>query len=89
MPTSHTPNLELSMNGRASICWQKAAQSTSPRSVQSRLVRGDINDEPGNVALKRLDASALRPGARWPVLHLNYQQVLEKLRATTPADEPN
>lgn len=41
------------------------------------------------VALKRLDASALRPGARWPALHPNYQQVLEKLRATTPADELN
>jgi hypothetical protein len=39
--------------------------------------------------MKRLVASALRPGARWPALHSNYQQVLEKLRATTPADEPN
>jgi hypothetical protein len=41
------------------------------------------------VAMKRLDASALRPGARWPALHPNYQQVLEKLRATTLANELN
>ncbi len=41
------------------------------------------------VAMNRLDASALRPGEHWPALHPNYQQVLEKLRATTPADEPN
>lgn len=41
------------------------------------------------VAMKRLDTSALRPAARWPTLHPNYQQVLEKLRATAPADEPN
>jgi hypothetical protein len=41
------------------------------------------------VALERLDASALQPGARWPALHPNYQQVLKKLRATTPANEPN
>lgn len=39
------------------------------------------------VAMKRLDPSALRPGARWPALHPNYQRVLEKLRATTPANE--
>jgi len=41
------------------------------------------------VAMKRLDASALRPGAGWPALHPNYQKVLEKLRATTSANEPN
>jgi len=38
------------------------------------------------VAMKRLDASALRPGALWPALHPNYQHVLDKLRATTLAD---
>ena len=37
------------------------------------------------VAVGRLDASALRPGNGWPVLHPNYQQVIEKLRATDPA----
>lgn len=41
------------------------------------------------VATGRLDASALRPGERWPALHANYQQVLEKLRATDPADVTN
>jgi hypothetical protein len=39
--------------------------------------------------MKRLVALAFRPGARWPALHPNYQQVLEKLRASTPADESN
>ena len=41
------------------------------------------------VALGRFDASALRPGTGWPDLHPNYQQVLEKLRATDPAVELN
>lgn len=41
------------------------------------------------VAIGRLDASALRPGAGWPDLHPNYQQVLEKLRATDPAEQLN
>lgn len=41
------------------------------------------------VAMGRLDASALRPGAGWPDLHPNYQQVLEKLRATDPAEQLN
>lgn len=30
----------------------------------------------------RLEASALKPGQGWPQLHINYQQVLAKLRAT-------
>lgn len=37
------------------------------------------------VAMGRLDAAALRPGPRWPELHANYQNVIEKLRATDPA----
>jgi hypothetical protein len=37
------------------------------------------------VLLKRLKPSALAPGAGWPALHTNYQQVLRKLRATNPA----
>lgn len=41
------------------------------------------------VAMGRLDACALRPGAGWPDLHPNYQQVLEKLRATDPAEQLN
>lgn len=40
------------------------------------------------VTMGRLHSSALRPGADWPSLHANYQQVLEKLRDTAPADEP-
>lgn len=34
------------------------------------------------VSLKRLDPSALQPGADWPELHEHYHQVLNKLRAT-------
>lgn len=34
------------------------------------------------VSMNRLDAAALKPGADWPALHENYEQVLEKLRAT-------
>lgn len=30
-----------------------------------------------------LPATALRPGADWPALHSNYQQVLAKLRRTS------
>jgi hypothetical protein len=41
------------------------------------------------VAMGRLDPPALRPGLRWPRLHKNYQQVLEKLRETDPAVQPN
>lgn len=41
------------------------------------------------VAMGRLDASALRPRAGWPDLHQNYQQVLEKLRATDLAEQIN
>lgn len=41
------------------------------------------------LAMKRLDPAALRPGAHWLALHPNYQQVLKKLRATTPAHEVN
>lgn len=37
------------------------------------------------VAMGRLDAAALRPGRGWPELHANYQNVIEKLRATDPA----
>lgn len=36
------------------------------------------------VAMGRLDASVLRPGLDWPELHVNYQKVIEKLRATDP-----
>lgn len=32
----------------------------------------------------RLDPGALEPGLDWPALHENYQQVMEKLRATQP-----
>lgn len=38
------------------------------------------------VSLKRLDAAALEPGKDWPALHENYQQVLDKLRATGAAE---
>ncbi|NIF40102.1 hypothetical protein F3J14_04140 [Burkholderia sp. Tr-862] len=34
------------------------------------------------IASKRLDTSALQPGPDWPELHENYQEVLNKLRAT-------
>ncbi|MEX5747468.1 DUF6283 family protein [Massilia sp. X63] len=37
------------------------------------------------VLTKRLTPSTLEPGAGWPALHTNYQQVLKKLRATNPA----
>jgi hypothetical protein len=34
------------------------------------------------VVTGRLDPVALKPGADWPELHDNYQEVLEKLRGT-------
>ncbi|MGA3979009.1 DUF6283 family protein [Ralstonia nicotianae] len=37
----------------------------------------------------RLERGALAPGADWPALHDNYQQVLEKLRATNVESEPD
>lgn len=39
-----------------------------------------------SVMRDRLDPGHLQPGANWPALHENYGQVLEKLRATAPAD---
>ena len=38
------------------------------------------------VSRDQLDAAALSPGDGWPDLHDNYQQVLEKLRATCASD---
>lgn len=36
-----------------------------------------------NVAQGFVDADALRPGDDWPELHDDFQQVIEKLRATS------
>lgn len=35
------------------------------------------------VSTGKLPAEALKPGPEWPVLHSNYQDVLDKLRETT------
>jgi hypothetical protein len=35
------------------------------------------------VASGRLGPAALEPGANWPELHDNYQEILDKLRATS------
>jgi len=37
----------------------------------------------------RFDASEMHLDARWPDLHTNYQQVLEKRRATDLTEQAN
>ncbi|WP_156903380.1 MULTISPECIES: DUF6283 family protein [Burkholderia] len=37
----------------------------------------------------RVDVKALKPGKDWPKLHETYGDVLKKLRATTPGNDPS
>lgn len=39
-----------------------------------------------NVLTGRVPAEALSPGENWPELHETFEEVIEKLRATTPAE---
>jgi hypothetical protein len=59
-----------------------------------RRMAGEVGHRRPSVRLAvvtgRLDPVALKPGADWPELHDNYQEVLEKLRGTlNPEDEAN